>query len=82
MQTSNCQLEGNAPTEALESLQNAFNSGVYITIENAEGSVNNSVKQGTDWVYDEPNVDRALSNFSSMSTENSDWQQGDVINNE
>ena len=82
LQTSNCQLEGNAPTEALESIQNAFNSGVYITIENAEGSVNNSVKQGTDWVYDEPTVDRALSNFSSMSAENSDWQQGDVISNE
>lgn len=82
LQTSNCQLEGNAPTEALESLQNAFNSGVYITIENAEGFVNNSVKQGTDWVYDEPTVDRALSNFSSMSAENSDWHQGDVINNE
>lgn len=50
VQTENCILEGMAPMQALNTLQAAFDAGVYISIENVNGQYDSN--DDTDRVYD------------------------------
>lgn len=50
VQTDNCILEGMAPMEALNTLQSAFDSGVYISLEHSSGQYDSN--DDTDRVYD------------------------------
>lgn len=50
VQTENCIFEGMAPMQALNTLQTAFDAGVYISIENANGQYDSN--DDTDRVYD------------------------------
>lgn len=78
VQTDNVQLEGSAPSEALQTLQNALNSGVYLTIDSY-----GSYKDGTDtinsagntWDYYKQDKNYALKVDNSNMNANPDWNQ-------
>lgn len=83
VQTDSVQLEGNVPNEALQVLQNALNSGVYLTID-YYGSYTDGVattnQDGKAWSYYKSDKNYAINDFSEdMVTGNFDTSLNDNI---
>lgn len=67
VQTDSVQLEGNAPNEALQTLQNALNAGVYLTVDyygSYEDGIANTDQDGKAWSYYKADKNYALNDFS------------------
>lgn len=67
VQTDSVQLEGNVPAEALQTLQNALNAGVYLTVDyygSYENGVATTNQDGKAWSYYNSDKNYALNDFS------------------